>query len=280
MAGFYVPSNFSANYVANKKNEDNTYVYDSARNRAGIDAQRNMQQLNKQYNVTLNSAYAQNLLANRGLQASALGTGYKEAFAQDLQASTNEQITQASLSVGDAKQNIFSSLASQLEQIGGVQKQEIDNMRRVAGSLEQYYDYVKGLQKEGTPYTETYGFNEGDFEANYEKLFQANKGSVEGYLDLESNPALAYEDWLRQKSGTSEADTAWLDWVYGGGLNQYKDFVQPKIKADKQAAEQAIKQAAEQQAAEEAAKKTPPTTLTPDQASKKALWELFNVFGK
>ena len=68
MAGYYVPNSFSSNYVSNKKNQDGTYVYDEAMNNAGINTQRTLQQLNKQYNVSINAA-RQGLLANRGLRA-------------------------------------------------------------------------------------------------------------------------------------------------------------------------------------------------------------------
>lgn len=251
MGGYYIPSGFSANYVANKKNEDGTRVYDSAVNQAGIDAQRNLQQLNKQYNVTINQAYASNLLANRGLQASALGTGYKDAYTQNLQASTNEQINQASLSVADTKYSIFSSLSDRLAQIGGVQQQEVNNMRRMASTLEQYHDYAKTLQGTEGSFAEAAGFTDGTFEDNYEQILGINKGSVSGYVDQHGGAALSYEDWMRQNSGTSDEDTAWLDWAYDGGLEQYKNFIAPRISANKKAAEAREKEAA-RLAAEEA----------------------------
>jgi len=231
MGGYYIPSSFSANYVSNKKNEDGTYQYDSAVNKAGIDAQRNMQQLNKQYNVTINNAYAQNLLANRGLQASALGQGFKDAYAQNLQANLANQMNEFNLSVQDTKQQIFQSLAQDLTQIGQAQQQEVGNMRRMAQSLEQYHGYLKTLRSEsGTLYAEDQKFDlDGEFEQNYQHLFGANKGTVAGYRDENASPGLSLEDWLRQTSGTSEADTAWLDWVYGTGYNQYKDFIKNGI---------------------------------------------------
>ncbi len=225
MAGYYVPSSFSANYVGNKKNEDGTNVYDSARNSVGIDAQRNLQQLNKQYNVTINQAHAGNLLANRGLRASTLGTGYKQAYAEQLQASVNNEINQAGLSVADAKQNIFNNLAGNLNQINMAQQQEMTNMGHMASTLEQYYGYVQGLTDEGmNKYTDTNKFDMSagsTFEDNYTNLFSMNKGTVANYFDENNNPALAYEDWLRQ----NEKDTNWLDWAYGGGMTQYQDFI-------------------------------------------------------
>lgn len=236
MAGFYVPSNFSANYVANKKNEDGTYTYDSEVNRAGIDAQRNLQQLNKQYGVTINQASAQGLLANRGLRASALGTGYKSSFAQQLQDQVSQEVDQATLSVGEVKQNIFQSLGQNLNQIGQVQVQEINNMRRTASSLEQYHNYAKTLYNEEGNYTDKFGFKTGDeytFEDNYDKLFDQqinNKGILSLYLDESGNQGLSYEEWLRQNSGSSESDTSWLDWVYNGGLTQYQDFIKNGVK--------------------------------------------------
>ncbi len=233
MSGYYVPSSFSANYVANKKNADGTYTYDSAINRVGIDTQRNLQQLNKQYNVTINNAYAQQLMANRGLRASALGTGYKQAYVQQLQASLNQEVEQVSLSVAETKQNIFNNLTQNLNQVAAAQQQEIDNMRRMASSLEQYNTYLQGLTTlEGNTYTTDFGFREGSFEENYDKLFDQeinNSGILSKYVDENNNVGLSFEDWLRQRSGTSSQDTSWLDWVYNGGYTQYRDFVTDKI---------------------------------------------------
>jgi hypothetical protein len=237
MAGYYIPSSFSANYVSNKKNEYGTYAYDSAVNKVGIDAQRSLQQLNKQYNVAINQSHGGSLLANRGLRASALGTGYKQAFAENIQASLNDEVSQISLSVADTKQNIFAALGNQLNQIGQLQQQDVNNMRRMAGSLEQYHGYLQTLQSSTstTKYSEDYKFNtNGTFEDNYDKIFETQKGIMQNYMDENSNTALSWEDWLRQNSGSSNADTAWLDWVYGGGATQYKDFVGytgPKPKA-------------------------------------------------
>lgn len=227
MAGYYVPSSYSANYVANKKDNDGTYVYDSAINRAGIDAQRNLQQLNKQYNMTINNAYAQSLLANRGLQASSLGTGYKQAFAQNLQKSMEQEVAQVGLSVQDAKQSIFERLGQDLSGIASIQQGEVDNMRRMASSLEKYHDYLKTLTAPSS-YLEDQGFKVGDeftFEDNYDKIFSTQKGIISAYLDEQALPGLSWEDWLRQNSGNTDKDTAWLDWVYTSGLNQYKDFI-------------------------------------------------------
>lgn len=234
MAGYYIPSTFSANYVTNKKNEDGTYVYDSAINRAGIDAQRNLQQLNKQYNVSLNSAQAQGLLANRGLRSSMLGSGYKAAYAQRLQESVNQEMSQVGLSVQEAKQGIFQSLSKDVSAIVGMQQQEINNMRRMAGSLEQYHTYLQGLSTiDGKSYVADQGFkigNEWTFEDNYDKLFGTQKGIIGNYLDENSNVGLSWEDWLRQNSGSSDDDTNWLDWVYNGGADQYKNFIKKGIK--------------------------------------------------
>jgi len=230
MAGYYIPSSFAGNYVSNKKNEDGTYAYDSAVNKVGIDAQRSLQQLNKQYNVTINQAHGGSLLANRGLRASALGTGYKQAFAERLQASVNDEVAQVGLSVANTKQNIFDSLANNLGQIGAMQQQEMSNIGRMAGSLEQYHEYVKTLRNVETnqAYTEVNKFKVGDgysFEDNYDQLFGINNGGLAGYTDDNAEAGLNYTEWLRRNSGNSAADTGWLDWAYGGGMDEYKNFI-------------------------------------------------------
>lgn len=289
MAGFYIPSNFSANYVANKKTEEGTYKYDSAINQVGIDAQRSMQQLNKQYNMTINQAYGQNLLANRGLRASVIGTGYKEAFAQNIRDSLAAELTQVDLSVGSVKQSIFDQLSASIGQIGQAQQQEINNMRRMASSVEQYNEYLKTLSainyseagqamieaaggiENMTPeqlmqlqaetsfssYMEDFDFLEGTFEDNYDKLFSTDKGSMQRYLDEQGNTGLAFEDWLRRHGGTSDKDTAWLDWAYGGGMHQYQDFVAPRIRESQAKRQQLLKakEEADRKAKEEADRK-------------------------
>lgn len=227
--GYYIPSSVSANYVNNKKNEDGTYVADTNTNKVGINAQRSVQQLNKQYNNTINQAYANNLLANNGLRISSLGSGYKEAYIQKLQASVNEEVNQASMSVADVKQNIFDSLSESLGTLSGLQQQEVNNMRRTAGSIEEYYDYLGTLTNEtGSFRSDAHGFKTGDaytFEDNYDRIFGLDKGQLAGYTDYDNNQALAFEDWVRQTSGTSDGDTAWMDWLYSSGMNQYKDFI-------------------------------------------------------
>jgi len=229
MAGYYIPSSFAANYVNNKKNDDGTYTYDKAINSVGIDAQRNLQQLNKQYNVTINSAYASNLLANGGLRSSALGSGYKQAYIEKLQGATTEEIAQVGLSVADTKQSIFQSLGQDLSQINAIQQQEVNNIGRMASSLEQYYGYLQTLTSP-TSYAADQQLKVGSefsFEDNYDKLLNPainNKGVLGKYVDTSNNAGLAYEDWLRQNSGNSADDTAWLDWAYSSGMNQYRDF--------------------------------------------------------
>lgn len=230
MAGYYVPSSFSANYVANKKNDDGTYKYDTAVNKVGIEAQRNLHQLNKQYNVTINQAYANHLLANRGLRASTLGSGYKEAYIGQLQDSLNQEVEQIGLSVQGTKQSIFETLGKDLSAIGNMQQQDIDNMRRMAGSLEQYNAYLGTLTASDSPATfaERQGLKFGDewtFEDNYDKIFAIDKGSISGYNDEYQSPGLTFEDWLRQNSGNTDKDVSWLDWVYTSGITQYKDFI-------------------------------------------------------
>jgi hypothetical protein len=231
--GYYVSSKFSENYVGNTKNEDGTYKYDSAANNIGIDTQRDLQQLNKQYNNTINQAYASNLLANRGLRSSNLGTGYKEHYIEQLQASTEAEIAQTQFSVQDTKMNIFESFSNNMESLAGMKQDEINNMRKTAGSLEQYYDYLGTLNgAEGSYKTEANGFKVGDeftFEDNYDSIFGTDKGRLSGYTDNEGNSALAYEDWIRQNTGDSDDDTAWLDWLYSNGMNQYKDFIKKGV---------------------------------------------------
>lgn len=271
MAGYYVPSSFSANYVSNKKSDSGDYIYDSATNRAGVDAQRNLQQLNKQYNVTINNAYAQHLLANQGLKASTLGTGYKDAYVQRLQESVNSEIDQANVSVQNVKQNIFATLNQNLQGISAIQQQEVNNMRRMAGSLEQYNNYLNTLSaKEGnTRYVEDQKFKLGDewtFEDNYDKLFGTQQFVLSNYLDENGSDGLAYTEWLRNNSGTSEDDTAWLDWLYTNGLTQYQDFIKNGVNGGYDPIIQKPKPGSA----------TPAPTTTPTE--KLSLWELYRKY--
>lgn len=271
MAGYYVPSSFSANYVSNKKSDSGDYIYDSATNRAGVDAQRNLQQLNKQYNVTINNAYAQHLLANQGLKASTLGTGYKEAYVQRLQESVNSEIDQATVSVQNAKQSIFATLNQNLQGISAIQQQEVNNMRRMASSLEKYNNYLNTLSaKDGnTRYVEDQKFKLGDewtFEDNYDKLFGTQQFVLSNYLDENGSDGLAYTEWLRNNSGTSEDDTAWLDWLYTNGLTQYQDFIKNGVNGGYEPIIQKPKSVS-----------TPPApTTTP--TKQLSLWELYRKY--
>ncbi len=233
MGGYYIPSSYSANYVNNKKNDDGTYVYDTALSKVGIDTQKSLQQLTKQYNNTLSNAYAGYLTANKGLRSSYLNSGYKEAFKKSMLDSLNNDLSEYKLSVQSTKQSLFESLASNVDYVDQIRQSEIANMRRMAGSLEEYYSYVQTLRNSGNYYTTDQGFKTGDewtFEDNYDLLFGTQKGIISNYLDDNANTGLSWEDWLRQNSGTSDEDTAWLDWVYGGGSDQFKDFIKNGVR--------------------------------------------------
>ncbi len=234
MAGYYIPSNYAKNYVNNKKTNEGTYEYDTALNRAGINAQTSLQQLTKQFNVTLNNAYAQFLSSNKGLKNTAIATGYKNAYKQNIQNSLIAELENTQASVDQTKTSIFESLANNVDYIQELQNTEVNNMRRMASSLETYHNYLGTLTLGDGSYVNNMNFKVGDewtFEDNYDAMFNTQKGIISQYFDENGNSGLSWEDWLRQNSGDSDDDTAWLDWVYNGGSDQFKDFIKNGTKS-------------------------------------------------
>ena len=84
--GFYsTRSPETGAYVAGKRTEEGTPVYEAASGVLGMQKQAAIQNLEKNYATTIENAYASYLANQRGIETSAMGQGYKQAYleAQD-----------------------------------------------------------------------------------------------------------------------------------------------------------------------------------------------------
>lgn len=228
MNGFYVPGSVSGSYVANKRDEEGGLLYESAANQVGIQKQAAIQQLEKNYAQTVENAYASYLAANRGVQGSQMGQGYKELYKQLQQQQLQQNIASTT---GDFRQqvmNIEAQEASAQQQIQQQFQQEVSYFDRLQQSMSNYFDYVKSLtDTNGNGYFDPYELNQ-SVDSMYDILSQAQpigsfdaEGNQIGYADQEGKAGMTYSEWIAKQMGTSSEDQAWYQWFVSGGFNEF-----------------------------------------------------------
>lgn len=150
MKGFFVPNSVSGSYVANKRNSDNSLMYDSQYNQIGLNKQSAIQQLNKNYDTTINNAYSSYLSSRNNIMTSNMGQGYKDAYLALQKASLNQNIIDTNTSLESARYEINQSAEEMQNQVYENYETEVSYFDRLANSLNDYLSYVKGLSKEAT----------------------------------------------------------------------------------------------------------------------------------
>lgn len=250
--GFFIPSNLSAEYVQNKRTPEGEYQYDKELGNIKLERQASLQSLSQQYNTTIDSAYANYLMANRGIRGSTLGQGYKEAYIQETQASLQRDITETNLGMQNVRAQVGQQASAQIADMMSRIGTETGNMNRVAESLQGYFDYLKEatINTESSIYAEKLRLAEeemaklpkkqrtevavdlgyfSDIESKkslddmYEQLLNA---SPKDYYDASGDTALGFMDWVYQNIKDNERDRTWADWLINqGGINQFRDMV-------------------------------------------------------
>ena len=219
MNGFYVPDSVSSSYVANKRNEEGSLLYESAANEIGIQKQAAIQQLEKSYASTIENAYASYLAANRGVEASQMGQGYKELYKQIQQEQLQQNIANTYASLAEQRATLETQEAAAQEQIKAQFEQEVGYLDRVQQSFADYLTYAKTLTHSTTG--ETY-LDIDEMQQSVDSMYNVLSAiQPQAYLDEEGNIGMTYEEWARAQLGTSEADTAYRQWLFGGGLNEF-----------------------------------------------------------
>lgn len=230
ITGYYVPNRISNEYVANKRTDTGTYVYDEALQDVGMETQAAIQSLNKNYSATINDAYSQYLNSKRSIMSSDMGQGYKEAYLQNQQQALQANVAQASLTAAETKQQILQQAYEQQSAIGEAFQTEVNNMEQVATMLSGYMEYLKGVTNESGSYYDAIISGKGltDYakdndiyaEDIYDELYNAQP---KGYTTEDSEAALGWTDWLNTQIKTDKQQD-WYDWYMGqGGYEQFQD---------------------------------------------------------
>lgn len=228
MNGFYVPGSVSSSYVANKRDEEGTLLYDGAANEIGIQKQAAIQQLEKNYAATVENAYASYLAANRGVQGSQMGQGYKELYKQIQQQQLQQNIANTTSEFNKQVMNIEAQEESAKQQIQERFQQEVSYLDRLQQSLGNYFEYVKSLtDADGNGYFDPDELNQ-SVDSMYDILGTAQpigqydaEGNYIGYSDQDGKAGMTYSEWIANQIGTSDEDQAWYQWMIGGGFNEF-----------------------------------------------------------
>lgn len=220
MNGFYVPNSVSSSYVSNKRNEEGSLAYDSAANEIGIQKQAAVQQLEKNYATTIENAYASYLAANRGVDASNMGQGYKELYKTIQQQQLRENIANTNTSFNEAIASLNQQESEAQAQIQSQFQTEVAYFDRLKQSFADYFDYVKTLTNDAG---ETY-LDESEMTQTVDSMYNVLKNTMpQGYLDEEGNMGMSYEEWIKSQLGDTEEDTAWSQWLFSTGLNEFME---------------------------------------------------------
>ena len=145
ISGYFLPNKIANEYVANKRNEEGAYEYDTYLQDIGMQTNAAIQSLNKSYSDTINNAYSQYLNSKRTILNSNMIQGAKEAYLQNQQEALQQNIAQASLTSAETKQQILQQAYEQQSAIGKTFQNEVTNMEQVGTMLSGYMEYLKGV---------------------------------------------------------------------------------------------------------------------------------------
>lgn len=230
MKGFYIPGSRSGSYVASKRTEDGGYLYDTAGAELGMQRQAALQNLSENYATTVENAYASYLANQRGIQASQMGQGYKEAYEKSQREQLTKNIAESTLNAQRARAELEQQSSEARTSLEETYKTEVANLDKVATSFDDYLSYVKSLTSAddsgATYFTEEEASKSVD--DLYEQLYTAQPQSL---FDEEGNAGLPYLQWMKSKLSTDEKEAAWLQWLmYGGGLQDFMQSVNARRK--------------------------------------------------
>ena len=259
--GFFVPGSIKGSYVANKKNEQGSDKYDAEAISVGMQTQAALQDLEKSYETTINKAYNSYLANKQAIGTSMMGQGYKELYEEAERENLLAQKEQAATNVSQVKAQLLSQEQQAQSVIQQQYQAEVANLDRVARSMSDYLNYVRSLeggidylsQLSGTTVT-----NETLAEDLYEALFNAQPQALSSAEDADIK-GMSYNEWLHSKMEDTDTDRAFEQWLYSGGLYDFKKSANITEETDFQKA-QAERQKeyneyqAEQKAKEEAEK--------------------------
>ena len=214
MSGFYVPGTVSQSYVSNKRDDSGLPIYENQLNQIGLQKQAAMQQLNKDYSQTIDNAYSAYLNANRGINASNMGQGYKEAYKNLQQQQLMSNVANASINLEEQRAKLNSQEASAAEQIQQAYQTEVGYFDKLQQSLSDYYDYAKTLG-----YFDEEELNQ-DVNSMYDILFDLQP---QGYTDDQGAAGKSFMQWIGGQLKDDDYNRAWYQWLLNTGYNEFKN---------------------------------------------------------
>lgn len=228
--GFFVPNSVSSDYVANKKTSTGAYQQDQSFQEIGLGKQAAFQSINQEYAATINNAYSSYLAANRGIEGSQMGEGYKQAYGQIVQDQLVGQITETNLNAANVRNQINQNASAAETQAQQLYEAEVANMDRVARTANDYLGYLKSLTNSKNASQSYLSPEQSNLTIDdmYDSVFAAQP---KDYLDAEGNIGMSYIEWLNSQMKDNTADLEWSKWLFGqGGFNQFKDATKRGVK--------------------------------------------------
>lgn len=225
MKGFYVPGSRSGSYVASKRDESGSFQYDTAVNVLGAQKQAALQNLEQQYSSAIENAYASYLSTQRGINTSAMGQGYKEAYQQANQESLISNVNQAALSVAQTRQQLSEEYSAAEEQVHTQYEQEVSNIDKAVNSMSEYLNYVNSLQNASGQSYFTDAQKALDIEDLYEDLYTMQPRdyySTDAETGVKSQ-GQSYYEWLYNQNVKDADYQNWL--AYGGGWTDFLNLM-------------------------------------------------------
>ena len=220
--GYYVPSSMSQSYVLSKRNESGTLKYPGAIQELGVQEQAALQDLQTNYASTIDNAYASYLANKKSINTSAMGQGYKELYQQAQEKQLLSDIAEANMNLSSARSQIRENAANAQANIQSQAQLETSYLNRTQGALTQYLQYVKSL----TGANGELALSKEDQAKSVDDLYETLLGlSPKSLTDKSGAQGLGFTDWIRTQLGGSDEDTAWGDWLFGGGLYDFRTAV-------------------------------------------------------
>lgn len=227
--GFFVPKSVGSDYVPNERDSQGARIWDTASQEVGLGKQAALHSINQQYSQTINNAYSNYLMANRGIRGSQMGQGYKEAYMQMTEQNLMAGIAETNLNAGQLRQQIGGQAQEQLGGIQDMMTNEIANFDRVSTTMNDYLGYVKTLSG-SLDASKTYLTADQQslsLDDMYDTLFAAQP---QGYVDAEGNLGMSYIEWINSKMKDSQSDRNWSQWLFSqGGFDKFRDATKKGI---------------------------------------------------
>lgn len=236
-SGFYVPGSLSSSYVQSKRNEQGSLEYDSKQNEIGITEQAAIQDLQSQYESTIENAYAAYVANQRNIAMSNMGQGYKEIYAGLAQQNMQSTIGEARTNLQSVRSEIEGQTDAMRQSLQQQFEGEVVNLDRVASSFEGYRQYLAGLTSKD-PKNEEGIFTKEESALGIDELYErlANEFSqrAKNYTDPDTElSGMSYAEWISNQYGSKDTDKDWYQWFLTGG---YQDFMRSVTKRNQPSA--------------------------------------------